>query len=302
MNHFTNIMNRFLLIIVLTTMPASFSVARDLTNIELKTTHVNGAVYMLEGANGFAGGNIGVSIGEDGILIIDDQFSQMNNKIRAELAKLKPGHPKFVLNTHWHGDHTGGNELFSPDATIIAHHNVRKRLMTPQSNQFSKTPARDKSAWPVITFEQSLSIDFNDELIDVIHFANGHTDGDSIIFFSESNVVHMGDHFFVGMFPFIDLQTGGNALTFADNIKVVIDRIADDVKIIPGHGPLSNKQDLIDYHAMLKHCISVVKEYHAEGLTLKEIQAKGLPEQYQSMGSGFINADNFIMFIYKSLP
>ena len=172
--------------------------SRDFTNVELKTVHIRGNIYMLEGIHGFAGGNIGVSIGDDGILIVDDQFSEMNEKIRSALSELKKGHPRFVLNTHWHGDHTGGNIDFSTDATIIAHKNVRKRLMEEQSNMFATTPPRPKEAWPVITFDDSLIIHFNNETIEVLHLPTGHTDGDSVIYFKESNVIHMGDHYFAG--------------------------------------------------------------------------------------------------------
>lgn len=206
-------------IIIISLLFPQAAYSRDFTDVELKTVHVSGNIYMLEGIHGFAGGNIGVSIGDDDILIVDDQFSEMNVKIRAALAKLKPGQPRFVLNTHWHGDHTGGNINFNTHATIIAHDNVRKRLMEEQSNMFATTPARPKEAWPVITSDESLTIYFNGETIKVLHFPNGHTDGDSVIYFVESNVVHMGDHYFAGMFPFVDIDSGGNVLSFADNIK-----------------------------------------------------------------------------------
>jgi glyoxylase-like metal-dependent hydrolase (beta-lactamase superfamily II) len=288
-------------IIIISLLFTQTAYPRDFTDVELKTIHVNGNIYMLEGIHGFAGGNIGVSIGDDGILIVDDQFSEMNEKIRTALAGLKSGQPRFVLNTHWHGDHTGGNTNFSTNATIIAHHNVRKRLMHEQTNALSTTPARPKQAWPVITFDKSLSLHFNNETIKVLHLPNGHTDGDSIIYFTESNVVHMGDHYFAGMFPFVDIATGGNVLSFADNVKKTIDSVPDDVKIIPGHGPLSNKEELIIYHKMLDDSIQYVKQNVDKGMVLEELLEVGLPENLKPWGSGFIKADNWITFIYQSI-
>ena len=164
--------------------------------MQIKATKVAGNVYMLEGA----GGNIGVSVGDDGILIVDDQFAPLADKIRAALKALADKKLRFILNTHWHGDHTGGNVAFGPEATIIAHDNVRKRLSTEQKSRSSKAPRRasPKEALPVITFDQSLSVHFNGEEIRAIHYPQGHTDGDSVIFFTASNVVHLGDDFFAG--------------------------------------------------------------------------------------------------------
>ena len=275
--------------------------ARDFTGVELKTIHVSGNVYMLEGVNGFAGGNIGVSVGKDGLLIVDDQFAEMNEKIRTALAELKPGNPVFVLNTHWHGDHTGGNELFSTDATIIAHENVRLRLMSEQKNAFATSPAQPEAAWPVITFDESLNIHFNNETIRVQHLPNGHTDGDAVIFFTGSNVVHLGDHFFVNRFPFIDIATGGNALRFVDNLVKVLNQVPEGIPIIPGHGPLSNREELAEYESSLSETIQIVREQVDEGATLEEIKKRGLPERLDSWGQGFISTDQWITFIHQSL-
>ena len=179
---------RSLLLVCLFIASSILVSAQDYSKVEIKATKVNGNVYMLEGA----GGNIGVSVGPDGILIVDDQFAPLAEKIRAALSKLGEGNLKFILNTHWHGDHTGGNAALGRDAPIIAHDNVRKRLSTEQYLAFfkQKVPASPKEAWPVITFDQSLSVYFNGEEIKVIHFPAGHTDGDSIIFFTTSNVIH----------------------------------------------------------------------------------------------------------------
>jgi cyclase len=286
-----------LLIIISTTVNAE----RDFSNVSLKTTLVNKNIYMIEGVNGFAGGNIAVSIGEDGVLIVDDQFSEMSEKIKTEISKLTTGEIDFILNTHWHGDHTGSNPVFSNLATIIAHDNVRKRLMTKQKNYFAESPAKPKEAWPVITFKESISIHYNNETIKVIHFPNGHTDGDSVIHFVESNVIHMGDHYFAGMFPFVDLDSEGNAINYSNNIKFILDMVPSDIKIIPGHGPLSTKQDLIAYHRMLEDSIAYVKKNIDSNLSLEEIQTKGLPAELKKWETGFIKEDDWINFIYNSI-
>ena len=269
----------------------------DFSKVEIKVTKVSGSVYMLEGA----GGNIGVSVGADGILIVDDQFAPLAEKIRAALKTLGDGKLKFVLNTHWHGDHTGGNAQFSNEASIIAHDNVRKRLSTEQKVFNEKVPASPKEALPVITFDNSLSVHFNNEEIRAIHFPHGHTDGDSVIFFTGSNVVHMGDDFFAGRFPFVDLENGGNVVSLAKNVGEVIGRLPNGVKIIPGHGPLSNIDDLKLYHRMLLETIDIVSKQAAAGKTLEQIKAAGLPDTWKSWGTGFIKTDQWIELIYRSL-
>jgi cyclase len=270
---------------------------QDLSKVEIKVTKVAGSVYMLEGA----GGNIGVSVGADGILIVDDQFAPLAEKIRAALKTLGEGKLKFVLNTHWHGDHTGGNAQFGMDASIIAHDNVRKRMASEQKVFNQKVPASPKEALPVITFDQSLTVHFNGEEIRAIHFPRGHTDGDSVIFFTGSNVVHMGDDFFAGRFPFVDMENGGDVVNLAKNIGEILGRLPAGVKIIPGHGPLSNIDDLKLYHRMLNETIDLVRQQAAAGKTLEQIKAAGLPDTWKTWGTGFIKTDQWIELIYRSL-
>ncbi len=272
---------------------------QDYSKVEIKATKVAGNVYMLEGS----GGNIGVSVGPDGILIVDDQFAPLADKIKAALKTLGDGKLKFVLNTHWHGDHTGGNAVFGPEAPIIAHDNVRKRLATEQKSEFWKrtTPASPKEALPVITFDQSLSVHFNGEEIRVIHFPQGHTDGDSVIFFTGSNVVHMGDDFFAARFPFVDLESGGTVQGLAKNIGDIITKLPAGVKLIPGHGPISTVDDLKAYHRMLQETTGIVSKKMGAGKTLTEIKAEGLPEEWKSWGSGFIKTDVWIETVHRSL-
>lgn len=271
---------------------------QDVSKAEVKATKVSGNVYMLTGA----GGNIGASVGPDGMLIVDDQFAPLAEKIRGVLKTLGAGSLKFVLNTHWHGDHTGGNAKFGTEATIVAHDNVRRRLASEQKIMGETVPASPKEALPVITYAQSVSLHFNGEEIRVVHFPSGHTDGDSIIFFNGSNVVHMGDHFFTGKFPFVDLDSGGNVLGLTKNVGDVINQLTANVKIIPGHGPLSTTDDLKLYHRMLTETTEIVRQKKGASKSLDQIKAEGLPAEWKDWGTGFIKTPQWIEFIYRSLP
>ena len=255
----------------------------DWSKVQIKSTKVAGNVYVLEGA----GGNIGVSVGEDGILIVDDQFAPLADKIRASLKTLGQGKLRFVLNTHWHGDHTGSNAAFGPEATIVAHNNVRKRMSTEQRSEFFKstTPPSPKEALPVITFDHALTVHFNGEEIRAIHFPNGHTDGDSIIFFTTSNVVHLGDDFFSGRFPFVDLDSGGSVEGLTKNIGELIPKIPEGAKLIPGHGPISTIDDLKTYHRMLIETTAIVRQKIEAKKTLDQIKSEGLPAEWNSWGT-----------------
>jgi glyoxylase-like metal-dependent hydrolase (beta-lactamase superfamily II) len=281
-------------------LSASLSWAQqDFSNIEISATPVSGTVHMLA-ANGPAG-NIGVSVGDDGLLIVDDQFAPLAEKIRAALTNLSSGSLKFILNTHWHDDHAGGNLVFGQEAPIIAHTNVRKRLMTEQQIFGRTFPAAPQHAWPVITFDASVSIHFNGEEIKVVHFPHGHTDGDSIVFFTGSNVVHMGDHYFAGRFPFVDLDSGGDVESFTQNIATVLGQLADDVKIIPGHGPLSSKDDLKTYHRMLVETTQVVCQQMAADKSLDEMKKAGLPKEWKAWGTASISTEMWIEIVHRSL-
>ena len=270
----------------------------DYSKVEVKATKVAGNVYMLEGA----GGNIGVSVGDDGLLIVDDQFAPLADKIRAALKGLADKKLRFILNTHWHGDHTGGNVAFGPEATIIAQDNVRKRLATEQklTTLNMTVPPSPKEALPVITFNDSLSVHFNGEDIRAIHYPHGHTDGDSVIFFSASNVVHLGDDFFAGRFPFVDLESGGSVEGLVKNIGELIGKIPPGAKLIPGHGPISTLDDLKSYHRMLQQTTEIVRQKIAAGKTLDQIKTEGLPPEWAPWGTGFIKTDRWVETIYKS--
>jgi glyoxylase-like metal-dependent hydrolase (beta-lactamase superfamily II) len=287
---------RFALALALAALPASAQ-QRDFSKVEMKVTPVSGNIYMLEGA----GGNIGVSAGSDGILIVDDQYAPLAEKIRAALKSINPGKLKYVLNTHYHGDHTGSNAAFGPESSIIAHENVRKRLAQGTNVRGNAVPPSPPEALPVVTFANAVSVHFNGEEIKAIHYPRGHTDGDSIIFFTKANVVHMGDHFFVRRFPFVDLENGGTVQGLIDNVAKVIAEIPADAKVIPGHGPLSTVEDLKGYHRMLVETRDVVSQGMAAGKSLEDLQAAGLPEEWKEWGSGFIDTKAWIATIHASL-
>ncbi len=270
---------------------------QDFSSITIKTHHVAGNIYMLEGR----GGNIGVSAGLDGLLMIDDQFAPLSEKIQTALDKLNKGKLKYLLNTHWHGDHTGSNEAFGQYASIIAHTNVRARLATKQLLFGREVGPLPKQALPVITFDDSLSIHFNGEEIKALHLPHGHTDGDIVILFTKSNVVHMGDLMFAGMFPFVDLDHGGHVVGVARNVATVIEKLPEDVRIIPGHGPISTLDDLKAYHAMLLGTIDIVRKEIQGGKSLEDIKNAGLPAEWDKWGGGFIKTNAWLEAIYKSL-
>ncbi len=278
-------------------LAAPMAAQQDFSAVEVTGEHVSGAVHMLTGA----GGNIGVSAGEDGILIVDDQFAPLADKIRAALAAISPGDLEFVVNTHFHFDHTGGNAIFGKEALIVAHTNVRKRLAEGAGVRGRPAEPAPKEALPVVTYDDGVSIHFSGEEIMIGHLTGGHTDGDSYIYFTDSNVVHLGDQFFAGRFPFVDTGNGGNAVGLRDSIGEVLEHLPADAKVIPGHGPLSSVDDLKMYHRMLTECVATVKAGKDAGKSVEEIQAAGLPDEWKGWGSGFINESVFITSIFESL-
>ena len=252
----------------------------DWSKVQIKVTKVSGNIYMLEGQ----GGNIAASVGEDGIVIVDDEFAPLAEKIQAALKNLgvtdKP--VRFVINTHYHGDHTGGNPPFATSgSTIIAQDNVRKRLASGGtagnggSMKMENKPA-EKAALPIITFEYDLTVHLNGEDIRALHFPAGHTDGDAIIFFPKANVVHMGDDFVRYGFPFIDVASGGSVQGMTDGVEKAIAQLPADVKVIPGHGALSNLDDVRNYIQMLKETTAAVQKAIAAHKTLDEMKQEKL--------------------------
>lgn len=263
---------------------------------QFKTTKVNGNVYLLQGR----GGNIGVSVGMDGILIVDDDYKDLSEKLKLALKELGAESPRFIFNTHWHGDHTEGNLLLGKNSIIVAHQNVRMRLSQENTVFGRKTVPYPAIALPMITYLQSISIHFNGEEIRAVHYPNGHTDGDTVVFFTKSNVVHFGDDFFAGRFPFVDLENGGSVQGLTKNIGDLLKQIPADAKLIPGHGPVCTIDDLKNYHQMLIETSDIVQKTMKKKKTLDEVKKAGLPEKYKSWGEGFIKTDAWLTTIYNS--
>ena len=269
----------------------------DFSKVQIKVTKVAGSVYMLEGS----GGNIGVSVGTDGIVIVDDQFAPLAPKIKAALKSITDKPVKFVLNTHFHGDHAGGNAQFGTEATIIAHDNVRKRLQEGSAVAGSVTPPAPKEALPVITFNDRATVHLNGEDIRAIHFPNGHTDGDSVIFFTQSNVVHMGDDFVTYGFPFVDTGSGGSVSGMIAGVAKVLDMLPPDVKVIPGHGPVSTPADVRKFLTMLRDTRGLVSDAVKQGKTSLQMKESHLLKNYESLGTGFIKTDAWIDLLYADV-
>ncbi len=284
------------LALALAALPA-LAQEQDFSKIEVKVVPVSGNIYMLQGS----GGNIGVSAGSDGVLIVDDEYAPLAEKIRAALHGINPGKLKFVLNTHFHGDHTGSNPVFGPEALIVAQDNVRKRLVSGSTIMGNKTEPMVPAGLPVVTYADSASVHFNGEEVKAIHFPNGHTDGDSVIFFTRSNVVHMGDDFFNGFFPFVDLDSGGSVQGMTDGVAKVLAQIPANAKVIPGHGPLSDVEGLRKFHRMLVETTAIVQKQVKARKKLDQIQAAGFPAEWKDWGSGFIKTNTWIETIYNSL-
>ena len=265
-------------------------------DVQVKTTKVSGNVYMLQGR----GGNIGAITGMDGILIVDDDYKIVSEKLAAALKELGSEKPRFILNTHWHGDHTEGNQYFGKDSIIIAHVNVRKRLLDPPVLFGQKPALYPAFALPIVTYTESMTLYLDGEEIRLVHFPNGHTDGDTVVFFKNANVVHLGDDLFVNRFPFVDLASGGSVQGMIANVGELIRQIPADAKLIPGHGPLATIDDLKTYHQTLVDTSKMVQDEMKKGKTLDEMKKAGLPEKYKEWGSGFVKSDFWIETVYNS--
>jgi cyclase len=277
----------------------------DWSKVQIKVTKVSGNIYMLEGQ----GGNIAASVGEDGIVIVDDEFAPLAEKIQSALKDLKiTDKPvRFVINTHYHGDHTGGNPPFANSgSTVIAQDNVRKRLLSGGmagnggSVKMEVKPA-EKAALPIITFEHDVTVHLNGEDIRALHFPAGHTDGDAIIFFPKNNVVHMGDDFVRYGFPFIDVASGGSVQGMTDGLEKAIAQLPADVKVIPGHGQLSSLDDVRAYIGMLKDTTAAVQKAMAAKKTVDQMKQEKILAPWAKWSGDFVNQDTFIETIYNSL-
>ena len=280
-------------IFLVTAITALFSAGSAISqdrwaDAKITSQPVSGSVHMLEGM----GGNIGISAGPEGILIIDDQFAPLAEKIAAAIGEISQTPMKYVVNTHYHGDHTGSNAYFTEvkGSTIFAHDNVRKRLADKDDHTHSELP--------VVTYQQGITFHFNGDTINVMHLPAGHTDSDSVVWFEEANVLHPGDLFFEGRFPFIDLDGGGTVAGYIKNVTKLISMLKDDTKIIPGHGSLATKVDYQKALDMLVDTAAMVKSMKTKGISVEDAVEQGLGEKYKAWAWNFITEKKWITTLY----
>ena len=285
------------MIVALLTCASAVYAQQDFSKVEIKVEKVAGTVYMLTGQ----GGNIGVCVGDDGIVIVDDQYAGLAPKIISALNGISDKPIRFIINTHYHGDHTGGNEVFARSGTIIAQENVRKRLQSGTKWGTRETPPAPKMALPVVTFNDRAAIHVNGEEIRAVHYPKGHTDGDAVIEFVQSNVIHMGDDFFNGAFPVIDIENGGSARGLLQNVESVLKVIRDDAKVIPGHGPLADKAALRAFGDMLRGSIDAVAAAVKAGKTLDQMKQEKILAPWEKWGAGFVSTDRYLEILSNDL-
>jgi len=288
------------LVLIISCLVATSALAQqDFSNVQIKTIPVAKGVYMLVGS----GGNIGLSVGQDGAFLIDDQYAPLTDRILEAISAVTDKPVRFLVNTHWHGDHTGGNENIGKGGTIIvAHDNVRKRLAKGQFMKLfnANIPPAPPKALPVITFADSVTFHWNDETLEVWHPQPAHTDGDAVIYFKNANVVHAGDLFFNGFYPFIDAGSGGSMEGVIAGADELLGRIDDNTKIIAGHGPLGNKTDLKAYRDMLATVHGRMTKLIKEGKNIDEIVAAKPTADYDAKwGGGFLKPDQWVQVVYS---
>jgi glyoxylase-like metal-dependent hydrolase (beta-lactamase superfamily II) len=294
-------------LLTLVTVPAAspWALAQpDFSKVEIKAEKLADTVHMLTGA----GGNMGLCVGPDAVFLIDDQFAPLAPKIKAAIAAITPRPVQFLLNTHFHFDHTGGNQAFGGEgALIVAHDNVRKRLSADQLislvGSTSAQRASPKAALPVVTVAGEITFHINGEEVQAFHVPRAHTDGDLIVHFRRADVIHMGDVFFNGMYPFIDASSGGSA----EGVVAAFDRVlalaGEKTKIIPGHGRLATRADLAEHRAMLAAVVQKVKELRAAGKSDAEIRDSKPSAAFDArFGGGFIKPDAFVQSLAAMLP
>jgi len=282
------------------TLLLSSSALFAFNDVKITSTEVANNIHMLVGK----GGNVGVFVGKDGTFVIDDQFAPLSEKLMAEIKNIGGNTPKFLLNTHFHGDHSGGNENFGKKgAMIVSHLNVRKRLMAgSEIKEFGMvSPPAPVEALPIMTFDSQMHFHINGEDVKAIHVPNAHTDGDSFIHFEKANVIHAGDTFFNGFYPFIDSSHGGSVKGMISAVAAMLALSDENTKIIPGHGPLANKADLEAYKTMLETADANLSKLKAEGLNKEQAKAKKpLASIDKEWANGMFTSDKWIEIIYPN--
>jgi len=294
-------LSRMMLILALLAMPGAATAQQDFSDVVVEAKPIRAGLYLVTGR----GGNIVASSGDDGLFLVDDQYAPLTERIQAALQEVTDQPVRFVINTHWHGDHVGGNENFArAGAVIIAHENVRSRMSSDQFMAvFNRTiPAAPAKALPVVTFAQGVNLHLNGNDVQVIHVANAHTDGDALVYFRNDNVLHMGDIHFNGLYPFIDLGSGGGIHGMIAAVERALELANEETVVVPGHGPLSNRAELADYGAMLAGFRDRIAALKAEGLSLEEVVAAQPTAEFdERLGRGFIPPARLVGSIYNSL-
>ncbi|MFW5926756.1 MAG: MBL fold metallo-hydrolase [Wenzhouxiangella sp.] len=275
--------------------------SQDMEDVEIGVESLTDTVYMLTGR----GGNIGLVVTDDGAFLIDDQYAPLTERILEAVESVTDQPVKFVLNTHWHGDHTGGNEnLAESGSMIVAHDNVRERLSSEQVSEFldRTTPPSPDGALPVVTFSDSITFHPGGETVRAFHVANAHTDGDAVVHLPESDVIHAGDIVFYGLYPFIDVDSGGSLAGMIDGVERIAELAGSETQIIPGHGPLIDRERLLEYHHMLKTVHDRLSERIRFAQSLDEIKAAGITDEFdEKWGDGFISPERWVELLYRDM-
>lgn len=273
--------------------------AQNFDSVKIVPVRVTENIYMLKGE----GGNIGVLAGSDGVLLVDDQYAPLSERITEAITKINASPVKYVINTHLHGDHSGGNENFKKQgATVVAQEKVRERMSKDRVAGDRTIPAREKDAWPVVTFSDKINFYINNEEVEIIHFGYGHTDGDAIIHFKKANVFHTGDLFVRYGYPYIDLSAGGGFSGFIDNLDKILSLLDDQSKVIPGHGELATKADVKQFRDTLISIRDGVISALKKGKKLEDIPGLGITEQYDAAwGKGFQKGKDFVLLVANDI-
>jgi cyclase len=291
-------MKRITLIAVTTILCIPVLLKAQQAQVKFTLTPVAGQVYMLQGD----GGNVGVLADPSGVLMVDSMYQRSAPQIRAAIKALPGGdRVRFLVNTHWHSDHTEGNLAFGPEALIFAQENVRSLLEKPQSVSGQTAKAYPRSALPAVTYSDGLTLYIGDESIRLVHYSHAHSNGDSVVFFDQAKVMHTGDMFFNGMFPFMDVANGGDIENWIRQLDVIMASLPAETKIIPGHGPLAGISELKAFRGMLSDSAAIVRRQMKEGRTLDQIKAAGLPDRFGPWTKGFFTAPQWLELVYQSL-
>jgi glyoxylase-like metal-dependent hydrolase (beta-lactamase superfamily II) len=291
-------MVRLALTILLLTVTSPSLLRAQQNPPQITTVPVAGPIFMLQGG----GGNIGVITDPAGLFIIDSMDERSADPVRAALKALPGGQRiRILIDTHWHSDHTDGNKVFGPEAVIVSQQNVRSLLAKSQNMGGQQTKPLPSGALPIVTFSDKLMLYAGDETVRLVHYANAHTDGDTVVFLDRSKVVHMGDMFFNGLFPYLDVANGGDIDNWVRQLDAILSELPEGVKIIPGHGPVAGISDLKAFRQMLYDSAETVRKQMKEGKTLEQIKAAGLPERFAPWTGGFLTTPQWLELVHHSL-